>query len=136
MYSINGGLLPDNILLTLCYYHRETRLNAMKRFCRCNLSSHPNVLTFIIYFPCLGDALRSLRWVQTPGTRKEREFCRREILRKYQVRLLCIRSPLWITICYVLATEQLSSQILRRRFPNCHGLRSDMCYGCLTVVLR
>ena len=30
----NGGLLPDIILLTRCYYHhRGTRLNAMKRFC-------------------------------------------------------------------------------------------------------
>ena len=27
------GFLPDIILLTLCYYHREFRLNAMKRFC-------------------------------------------------------------------------------------------------------
>ena len=33
----NGGLLPDIILLTLCYYHRGTRLNAMKRFCICSL---------------------------------------------------------------------------------------------------
>ena len=29
----NGGLLPDIILLTQCYYHLGTRLNAMKRFC-------------------------------------------------------------------------------------------------------
>ena len=30
----NGGLVPDIILLTQCYYHnRGTRLNAMKRFC-------------------------------------------------------------------------------------------------------
>ena len=33
----NGGLLPDMILLTQCYYHRGTRLNAMKRFCICSL---------------------------------------------------------------------------------------------------
>ena len=33
----NGGLLPDSILLTQCYYHRGTRLNAMKRFCICSL---------------------------------------------------------------------------------------------------
>ena len=33
----NGGLLPDIILLTQCYYHRRTRLNAMKRFCICSL---------------------------------------------------------------------------------------------------
>ena len=40
------GLLPDRILLTQCYYSRGTRLNAMKRFCLCSLSSHVNVLTF------------------------------------------------------------------------------------------
>ena len=33
----NGESLPDIILLTLCYYHRGTRLNAMKRFCLCSL---------------------------------------------------------------------------------------------------
>ena len=33
----NGGLLPDIILLTQCYYHGGTRLNAMKRFCICSL---------------------------------------------------------------------------------------------------
>ena len=41
----NGGLLPDIILLTQCYFHRGTRLNAMKRFCICSLRSHLNVLT-------------------------------------------------------------------------------------------
>ena len=33
----NGGLLPDIILLTQCYYHRGTHLNAMKMFCLCSL---------------------------------------------------------------------------------------------------
>ena len=42
----NGGLLPDIILLTQCYYHRRTRLNAMKRFDIYSLLSHLNVLTF------------------------------------------------------------------------------------------
>ena len=42
----NGGLLPDIMLLTQCYYHRGTLLNAMKRFCICSLRSHLNVLTF------------------------------------------------------------------------------------------
>ena len=28
----DGGFLPDIILLTQCYYHRGTRLNAMKSF--------------------------------------------------------------------------------------------------------
>ena len=42
----NGGVLPDIILLTQCYYHRVARLNAMERFCICSLCSHLNVLTF------------------------------------------------------------------------------------------
>ena len=33
----NGGLLADIILLTQCYFHRGSRLNAMKRFCICSL---------------------------------------------------------------------------------------------------
>ena len=33
----NGGLPSDIIMLTLCYFHRGTRLNAMKRFCICSL---------------------------------------------------------------------------------------------------
>ena len=47
----NGGLLPDVILLTLCYYHLGTHLNATKRFCICSLLSYLNVLTF---FPLTG----------------------------------------------------------------------------------
>ena len=31
--TYNGGFLPDIILFTQCYYHRGTRLDAMKRFC-------------------------------------------------------------------------------------------------------
>ena len=50
----NGGILPDIILLTLCYCHRRTR-NAMKSFCACSLYSHLNVLTSPPP-PCLGDA--------------------------------------------------------------------------------
>ena len=38
--------LPVIILWTQCYYHRGTRLNAIKRFCLCSLWSHLNVLTF------------------------------------------------------------------------------------------
>ena len=41
----NGGLLPDIVLLTQCYYHRGTRLNALKRFCICRIRSCLNVLT-------------------------------------------------------------------------------------------
>ena len=33
----HGGLLSDIILLTQCYFHRGTCLNAMKRFCICSL---------------------------------------------------------------------------------------------------
>ena len=33
----NGGFLPDIVLSTQCYFHRGTRLNAMKRFCICSL---------------------------------------------------------------------------------------------------
>ena len=42
----NGGLLPGIILLPQCYYHRGTRLNAMKRFCICSLRSNLNVLSY------------------------------------------------------------------------------------------
>ena len=55
----NGGLLPDIILLTQCYYHRGTRLNAMKRFCICSRWSHLNVLT--IFPPDWGMLRRSRR---------------------------------------------------------------------------
>ena len=43
----NGGFLPDMILLTKCYYHRGTRLNAMKMFCLCSLWPLLNVLIFL-----------------------------------------------------------------------------------------
>ena len=42
----NGGFLPGILLLTQCYYHRGTRLNAMKRFCFRSRWPHLNVLTF------------------------------------------------------------------------------------------
>ena len=57
----NGGLLPDIILLTQCYLHRGTLLNAMKRFCICSLGSHLNVLTFPP--PLLEDAQKVSRCV-------------------------------------------------------------------------
>ena len=46
----NGGLLPDIILLTQGYYHRGTRLNAMKRFCICSLYD-PTYKRFDIFSP-------------------------------------------------------------------------------------
>ena len=36
-YYNGGGLLPDIILLTQCYLHGGTYLNAIKRFCICSL---------------------------------------------------------------------------------------------------
>ena len=42
----NGGFLPNIKLLTQCYCHRGTRLNAMKMFCIYSLCSHLNILTF------------------------------------------------------------------------------------------
>ena len=47
----NGGLLPDKILMTQCYYHRGTRLNAMKRFCLCSLIAMIPTKGFDIIFP-------------------------------------------------------------------------------------
>ena len=58
----NGGFLPDIILLTQCYYHRGTRLNAMKSF----LSLLPMIppKRFDIFPPDWG-MLRSSRRVQS-----------------------------------------------------------------------
>ena len=51
----NGGFLPNTILLTLRYYHRETRLNAMmKRFAFLQPLFPPK--RFGIFLSCLGDA--------------------------------------------------------------------------------
>ena len=49
----DGEFLPDIILLTQCYYHRGTRLNAMKRFCIFSLIPPKR---FDIFSPRLGDA--------------------------------------------------------------------------------
>ena len=43
----NDGFLPHIILFTQCYYHRGTRLNAMRRFRLWSLCSHLDVLTFL-----------------------------------------------------------------------------------------
>ena len=53
------GFLPDIILATQCYYHRGTRLNAMKRLCLCSLSMIPPK-SFDIFPP----DWRMLRYVQ------------------------------------------------------------------------
>ena len=45
-----GGFLPDIVLLTLCYYHRGTRLSAMKSFCR-NTLLCSNLNIFTIFLP-------------------------------------------------------------------------------------
>ena len=52
----DGGFFPDIILLTLCYYHWGTRLNAMKSFCLCSLCSHLLKICFDIFSPCLEGA--------------------------------------------------------------------------------
>ena len=57
----DGGFLPDIILLIQCYYHRGTRLNAMKRFCTFSYRSHLNVLTC---FPPGWGMLRRSRCIQ------------------------------------------------------------------------
>ena len=57
----DGWFLPDIILLTQCYYHRRTRLNAMKRFCIFSYWSHLNILTF---FPPDWGMLRRSRCIQ------------------------------------------------------------------------
>ena len=50
----NGGFLPDIILLTQCYYHRGTRLNANKRLV---FAAHDHTQRSKTFFsPCLGDA--------------------------------------------------------------------------------
>ena len=41
----NGRFLPG-ILLTQCYYHQGTRLDAIKRFCIASYDPHLNVMTF------------------------------------------------------------------------------------------
>ena len=46
----NGGFLPDIILLTQCYLHRGTCLNAMKRFCS-EARAGDQTLTPLLYFP-------------------------------------------------------------------------------------
>ena len=74
----NGGLLPGIILLPQCYYHRGTRLNAMKRFCIFSLRFHLNVLTF---FPLTGGCSEGLipihsghqvRWTYQPGSHRRK----------------------------------------------------------------
>ena len=50
----NGGLHPDIILLTQCYYHWGTRVNAMKMFCLCSLPSH--LVSVLTFFPPVWDA--------------------------------------------------------------------------------
>ena len=53
----NGGFLPGIILLNQCYFHGGTRLNAVKRFRICSLSSYLNVLPL---FPPTGGCSEGL----------------------------------------------------------------------------
>ena len=61
MAQHNGGFLPGIILLTLCYYHRGTRLNAMKRFYLQPMIL-PNVLTFFSLTGGCSDRLDAFRF--------------------------------------------------------------------------
>ena len=54
----NGGFLPDIILWTQYYLHRGTCLNAMKRFCICNLLIPPK--RFDIFSPITGGCSEGL----------------------------------------------------------------------------
>ena len=56
----NGGVLSDIILFTRCYYHRGTRLNAIKRLCPCSLCCHLNVLTNFPPDQCWGGCSEGL----------------------------------------------------------------------------
>ena len=58
----NGGLLPDIMLLTLCYYHnnRGTRLNDMKRFCINLQPMIPPNNRYDIFFPLTGGCSEGL----------------------------------------------------------------------------
>ena len=53
----NGGLLPDIVLLTQCYHHWATHLNAMKRFCICSLRAPKR---FDIFSPLTGGCSEGL----------------------------------------------------------------------------
>ena len=66
----NGGLLPDIILLTQCYYHRRTRSNAMKKFLKKNQttprpSEHPGYG---------GKNVKTFRWDQKAANTKPLAF--------------------------------------------------------------
>ena len=54
----NGGLLPDIILLTQCYFHRGTRLNGMKRFLCAAFLVPPK--RFDIFSPLIGGCSEGL----------------------------------------------------------------------------
>ena len=62
VYKYNGGLFPDIIPLTQCYYHhRGTRLNAMKRFLSLQPMIPPKLFAI---FPSDWGMLRRSRCVQ------------------------------------------------------------------------
>ena len=67
-----GGLLPDIIMLTHCYYHKGgTRLNVMKKI----LSLQPMIppKRFDIFPPDWGMLRRSSRCVQIRNDKKKRK---------------------------------------------------------------
>ena len=54
-----GELLPDIVLLTQCYYHRGTRLNATKIFLSLQPMIPPKLADFffLLFFPCSADLM-------------------------------------------------------------------------------
>ena len=72
----NGGFLPDIILLTLCYYHRGTRLYAMKMSCLGSLVYSPTKRSdgMLRRFRCVQTSLETIPVAS--GKYHEDTFCR------------------------------------------------------------
>ena len=81
--------LPGIILLTQCYYHRGTRLNAMKRFCICSLWSLLNVLTFF-----------SLDWGMLRRSRRVQLFLSKNSTGTICIAWLHLQEGHFIFICF------------------------------------
>ena len=56
----NGGFFPGITLLTQCYYHRRTRLDAMKRFCSFVRSFFFHLLNVLTFSPLTGGCSEGL----------------------------------------------------------------------------
>ena len=112
--------------LTLCYYHRRTRLNAIKSFCPYSLSFHLNVKTFS---PLIGGCLEGFDAFRFffKYTAKQRNsafksakvlLChdvRARIANKSRVQTKCLRVRSYIVLrsleCSKLAPNKTSSSV-------------------------